>query len=97
MNRMLFVINSVRHKDAFSGVVSGLGVLAMETAYILFAVILGMSLFKRGTFYQLLKRAGEEKRVSSQSANVLGTLIFTVLVFILLPIIKTVAIKIFGG
>ena len=59
MNRLLFIRNSVRQKDAFSGVVTGLGILAVETAYLVFAVILGINLFRRGTYFQMLKRAGE--------------------------------------
>lgn len=97
MNHLLFIKNSVRHKDAISGVVTGLGVLAVETAYLVFAIILGINLFKRGTFYQILKRAGEGDKTSSQSANVLGTLIYTVLVLILLPVVKAVSTKIFGS
>ena len=97
MNHLLFIKNSVRQKDAISGVVTGLGVLAVETAYLVFAIILGINLFKRGTYYQILKRAGEGDKTSSQSANVLGTLIFTALVFILLPIVRITAAKIFGN
>ena len=97
MNRLLFIRNSVHQKDAFSGVVTGLGVLAVETAYLVFAVILGINMFRRGTYSQMLKRAGEGKRTSSQSANVLGTLIYTALILILLPIVRIVATKIFGN
>ena len=97
MNHLLFIKNSVRQKDAISGVVTGLGVLAVETAYLVFAIILGINLFKRGTFYQILKRAGEGDKTSNQSANVLGTLIYTVLVLILLPVVKAVSTKIFGS
>lgn len=97
MNRLFFIRNSVRQKDAISGVVTGLGVLAVETAYLVFAIILGINLFKRGTFYQILKRAGEGDKTSSQSANVLGTLIYTVLVLMLLPVVKVVSAKIFGS
>lgn len=97
MNHLLFIKNSVRQKDAISGVVTGLGVLAVETAYLVFAIILGINLFKRGTYYQILKRAGEEDKTSSQSANVLGTLIYAVLVFILLPVVKAISTKIFGS
>ena len=74
MNHLLFIKNSVRQKDAISGVVTGLGVLAVETAYLVFAIILGINLFKRGTYYQILKRTGEGDKTSSQSANVLGML-----------------------
>ncbi len=97
MNRLFFIRNSVRQKDAFSGVVTGLGVLAVETAYLVFAIILGINLFKRGTYYQILKRTGEGDKTSSQSANVLGTLIYAVLVFILLPVVKAISTKIFGS
>ena len=97
MNHLLFIKNSVRQKDAISGVVTGLGVLAVETAYLVFAIILGINLFKRGTYYQILKRTGEGDKTSSQSANVLGTLIYTVLVLILLPVVKAVSTKIFGS
>ncbi len=97
MNRVLFIRNSVSQKDAFSGVVTGLGVLAVETAYLVFAVILGISLFRRGAYYQMLKRLGEGNRTGRQSANVLGTLMFAALVIILLPIIRIVAAKIFGN
>lgn len=97
MNRLLFIRNSVHQKDAFSGVVTGLGVLAVDTAYLVFAVILGINMFRRGTYFQMLKRAGEGKRTSSQSANVLGTLIYTALILILLPIVRIVATKIFGN
>ena len=97
MNRMLFLKNSVHQKDAFSCVVTGLGVLAVETAYFVFAIILGMNLFRRGSFYQLFKRAGEEKRTSRQTANVLGTVLYAVLVLSMLPIVKAVTVKIFGN
>ena len=97
MNHLLFIKNSVRQKDAISGVVTGLGVLAVETAYLVFAIILGINLFKRGPFYQILKRAGEGDKTGSQSANVLGTLIYAVLVFILLPVVKAISTKIFGS
>ncbi len=97
MNHLLFIKNSVRQKDAISGVVTGLGVLAVETAYLVFAIILGINLFKRGTYYQILKRTGEGDKTSSQAANVLGTLIYAVLVFILLPVVKAISTKIFGS
>lgn len=97
MNRLLFIRTAVRQKDAFSGVVTGLGVLAVETAYLVFVVILGINLFRRDTYYQMLKRAGEGDKTSSQSANVLGTLIYATLVFILLPIIRIIAAKILGN
>ena len=85
MNRFLLTNLSVRQKDAISGVLSGLGVLAVETVYLVFAFLLGLNLFRRGSYYQLFNKAGEENKTSRQSANVLGTLIYAAVVFLLFP------------
>ena len=97
MNRFLLTQNSVRQKDAISGVMSGLGALTVEIIYIVFMVLLGINLFRRGAYYQLFMRAGEENRISRQAANVIGSLIFFVLAVVLLPVVKIVGKKIFGG
>lgn len=97
MNRFLLIRAAVRQKDAFSGIVSGLGALLVEIAYNVFIILLGIKLFRQGTYYQLFKRAGEEKRISRQAANVLGTLVYAVIVIGLLPIVNSVSAKIFGG
>lgn len=96
MNRLIMSNLAVRQKDAISGVLSGLGVLVVETVYLVFAVLLGLNLFRRGTYYQLFSKAGEENKTSRQSANVIGTVIFAVLVILLLPLVKFVSGKIFG-
>ena len=88
---------SVRQKDAISGVLSGLGVLAVEIVYLVFAFLLGLNLFRRGAYYQLFSKAGEENKTNRQSANVLGTLVFTALVFLLFPLVKFISGKIFGA
>ena len=88
---------SVRQKDAISGVLSGLGVLVVETIYLVFAFLLGLNLFRRGAYYQLFRKAGEENKTNRQSANVLGTLVFTILVFLLFPLVKFISGKIFGA
>ena len=88
MNRLIMSNLAVRQKDAISGVLSGLGVLVVETVYLVFAVLLGLNLFRRGTYYQLFSKAGEENKTSRQSANVIGTVIFAVLVILLLPLVK---------
>lgn len=87
----------VGNKDAFSGVVSGLGALIVEISYILFVILLGIKLFRQGAYYQLFKAAGEEKRTDSQAANVLGTVLYLLLAFILLPVVRSAAKKLFGG
>ena len=97
MNRLIMSNLAVKQKDAISGVLSGLGVLAVETVYIVFAILLGLNLFRRGTYYQLVSKAGEGNKTSRQSANVLGTVIFAVLVILLLPLVKFVSGKIFGA
>ena len=97
MNRLIMSNLAVRQKDAISGVLSGLGVLVVETVYLVFAVLLGLNLFRRGTYYQLFSKAGEENKTSRQSANVIGTVIFAVLVILLLPLVKFVSGKIFGA
>ena len=97
MNRLIMTNLAVKQKDAISGVLSGLGVLVVETVYLVFAVLLGLNLFRRGTYYQLFSKAGEENRASRQSANVLGTVLFAVLVILLLPLVKFVSGKIFGA
>lgn len=89
--------NAVRQKDAISGVVSGLGMLAAEIVYLVFALLLGINLFRQGMYYQLFRKAGEERKISSQAANVIGTLLYAVLILILLPIVKAVSKRIFGG
>ena len=89
--------NAVRQKDAISGVVSGLGMLVVEIVYLVFALLLGINLFRQGMYYQLFRKAGEERKISSQAANVIGTLLYTVLILILLPIVKAVSKRIFGG
>jgi len=88
---------NVQEKDAVAGVLSGLGVLTVETIYIVFVFLLGINLFRRGSFYQLVKRAGEENRTDSQAANVIGTAIYTALSLMLLPLVRTIARKLFGG
>ena len=97
MNRLIMSNLAVKQKDAISGVLSGLGVLVVETVYIVFAILLGLNLFRRGSYYQLFSKAGEENKTSRQSANVLGTLIFAVLVILLLPVVKFVSGKVFGA
>ena len=97
MNRLLMMNLSVRQKDAISGVLSGLGVLVVETVYLSFAFLLGLNMFRRGTYYQLFSKAGEENKTNRQSANVLGTLVFTAIVFLLFPIVKYISGKLFGA
>ena len=97
MNRFLLTRNTVRQKDAISGVMSGLGALAVEIIYIVFMVLLGINLFRRGAYYELFTRAGEGNKISRQAANVIGSLIFFVLAVVLLPVVKIVGKKIFGG
>ena len=97
MNQILMMNLSVRQKDAISGVISGLGVLVIEIIYLVFAVLLGLNMFRRGTYYQLFRNAGEENKTNRQSANVLGTLIFTAIVFLLFPVVKFMSGKLFGA
>ena len=97
MNRLIMTNLVVKQKDAISGVLSGLGVLVVETVYIVFAILLGLNLFRRGSYYQLFSKAGEENKTSRQSANVLGTVLFAVLVILLLPLVKFVSGKIIGA
>lgn len=97
MNRFLLIRGAVRQKDAFSGIVLGLGTLLVEMAYVVFIILLGIKLFRQGAYYQLFKRAGEGKRISRQAANVLGTLVYAVIVLGLLPIVNSVSGRIFGG
>ena len=97
MNRFILSRNTVHQKDAISGVMSGLGALAVEITYIVFMVLLGINLFRRGSYYELFTRAGEGNKISRQAANVIGSLIFFVLAVVLLPIVKIVGKKIFGG
>ncbi len=89
--------NSSGNKDAFSGVVSGLGALAVEMSYIVFMILLGIKLFRQGAYYQLFKAAGEENKTDRQAANVLGTVLYFLIAFILLPVVRYAAKKIFGG
>ena len=97
MNRFLLSRNTVRQRDAISGVMSGLGALAVEITYIVFMVLLGINLFRRGAYYELFTRAGEGNKISRQAANVIGSLIFFVLAVVLLPIVKIIGKKLFGG
>ena len=97
MYRLLMMNLSVRQKDAISGVLSGMGVLVVETIYLVFAFLLGLNLFRRGAYYQLFSKAGEENKTNRQSANVLGTLVFTTLVFLLFPLVKFISGKLFGA
>ena len=97
MNKFLLTRNTVRQKDAISGVMSGLGALAVEIIYIVFMVLLGINLFRRGAYYELFTRAGEGNKISRQAANVIGSLIFFVLAVVLLPIVKIIGKKLFGG
>lgn len=97
MNRFLLARNTVRQRDAISGVMSGLGALTVEIIYIVFMVLLGINLFRRGAYYQLFTRAGEENRISRQAANVIGSLIFFVLAIVLLLVVRIVGKKLFGG
>ncbi len=88
---------TILNKDPVVGIVSGLGALAVETVYIILAVLFGINLFKRGSFYQFIKRVGEEDRTDSQAANVIGAAIYFVLVIILLPLVKFLGTKLFGA
>ena len=97
MNRFLLTRNTVRQKDAISGVMSGLGALTVEITFIVFMVLLGINLFRRGAYYELFSKAGEENKISRQAANVIGSLIFFVLAVVLLPVVKIVGKNIFGG
>ncbi|MBQ6520181.1 MAG: hypothetical protein IJI14_15815 [Anaerolineaceae bacterium] len=86
----LYVVNAAGSDSAVKGVLSGLGGLAAEIIYIAMAIIIGVNLFRRGSYYQLLKRSGEEDKTSSQVANVVGTIIYIVIVLLLLPIVKRI-------
>ena len=97
MNRILLTRNAVHQKDAISGVMSGLGALAVEITYIVFIVLLGINLFRRGVYYQLFSKAGEGNKISRQVANVIGMLIFFVLAVILLPVVRFFGKRLFGG
>ena len=97
MNRFLSARNTVRQKDAISGVTSGLGALTVEIIYIVFMVLLGINLFRRGSYYELFTRAGEGNKISRQAANVIGSLIFFVLAAVLLPVVRIAGKRIFGG
>lgn len=97
MNRFLMLNLSVRQKDAITGVLSGLGVLVVETIYLAFAFLLGLNLFRRGAYYQLFRKAGEENRTNRQASNVLGTLIYAAIVFLLFPLVKFISSKLFGA
>ena len=97
MNIFFLPRSAVRQKDAISGVMSGLGALTVEIIYIIFMVLLGINLFRRGAYYQIFTRAGEENRISRQAANVIGSLIFFVLTVVLLPVIQIIGKKLFGG
>lgn len=77
--------------------ISGLGALTVETVYIILAVLFGINLFKRGSFNQIIKRAGEENRTDNQAANVIGAAIYFVLAIILLPLVKFLGTKLFGA
>ena len=87
---------SAAEKDPVIGIVSGLGALAVETVYIILAVLLGVNLFRRGSFYQIIKRVGEENRTDNQTANVIGTAVYFILAIILLPLVKFLGTKLFG-
>ena len=76
---------------------SGLGALTVEIIYIIFMVLLGINLFRRGAYYQLFTRAGEGNRISRQAANVIGSLIFFVLAIVLLPVVRIAGKRLFGG
>ena len=97
MNRFLFTRNAVHQKDAISGVMSGLGALAVEITYIVFMVLLGINLFRRSAYYEFFTKVGEGNKISRQAANVIGSLIFFVLAVVLLPVVKIVGKNIFGG
>ena len=97
MNRFFLARNTVHQEDAISGVMSGLGALGIEITYIVFMVLLGINLFRRGSYYELFTKAGEGNKISRQAANVIGSLIFFVLAVVLLPVVKIVGKKIFGG
>ena len=84
-------------KDPVIGIVSGLGALAVGTVYIILAVLIGINLFKRRAFYQIIKRVGEENRTDSQAANVIGAAIYFVLAIVLLPLVKFLGTKLFGA
>lgn len=84
-------------KDPVIGIVSGLGALAVGTVYIILAVLIGINLFKRRAFYQIIKRVGEENRTDSQAANVIGAAIYFVLAIVLHPLVKFLGTKLFGA
>ena len=90
MNGFAPIRFAVQQKDAFNSVISNLGSLLGECIYIVLAILIGINLFRRGTYYQMVKHAGEENKISGQAANVLGTLIYAVIVIILLPLAKVV-------
>lgn len=79
------------------GVLSGLGSLFVELVYIAAAVILGINLLKKGAFYELLKNAGEGDKTNSQAANVIGIIIYGIIAFLGLVLVKGIAAKILGG
>ena len=78
-------------------VISGLGTTFIEIVYIAGAVILGINLLKRESFYELIKNFGEGDKTNSQVANIIGIIVYGVVVFLTLPLVKTVGLKLFGG
>ena len=79
------------------GVLSGLGSLFVELVYIAAAVILGINLLKKEAFYELLKNAGEGDKVNSQAANAIGIIIYGIIAFFGLLLVKGIAARIMGG
>lgn len=79
------------------GVLSGLGTLFIELVYIAAAVILGINLLKKEAFYGLLKNAGEGDKSNSQVANAIGIIIYGIIAFLGLLLVKGLAAKILAG
>lgn len=55
----MFLLRITADKDPVEGIVSGLGALAVETVYIILAVLFGISLFKRGRFIRSSNAPGK--------------------------------------
>ena len=75
---------------------SGLGTMLVDIAYIAAVVIFGINLAKRDAFHQLINKAGEDDKTQGQISNVIGIAIYLIIAFLLLLLLNNAAGKIFG-
>ena len=69
--------------DSVGMVLGPLGKIFLGIIYIIVAILIGLTMAKRGTFANMMKDLGEEDRFSEQTANIIGIAAYVIVVAII--------------